>query len=147
MPGRMSHSIATAVLRDPAAALAGAFAAWGGHKGSGLGIVVQLLGIMAGSPPIPPDLAGFGFLIVTMRPDGSAVREVTHFHDGETNAYLGSYSPDGQWVVFRLEIGGLFGLYRMHPDGSQRKAILAPSAFRPSLIDWGPRARSDVHGA
>src|SRR6185437_10618081 len=34
--------------RDPAAALAGAFAAWGGHKGSGLGIVVQLLGIMAG---------------------------------------------------------------------------------------------------
>src|ERR1700733_15043347 len=60
--------------RDPAAALAGAFAAWGGHKGSGLGIAVQLLGIMAGSPPIPPDLAGFGFVIVTMRPDlmGSA---------------------------------------------------------------------------
>jgi delta1-piperideine-2-carboxylate reductase len=55
--------------RDPAAALAGAFAAWGGHKGSGLGIVVQLLGIMAGSPPIPPDLAGFGFLIVAIRPD------------------------------------------------------------------------------
>src|SRR5580692_3536306 len=39
--------------RDPAAALAGAFAAWGGHRGSGLGIVVQLFGIMAGSPPIP----------------------------------------------------------------------------------------------
>jgi LDH2 family malate/lactate/ureidoglycolate dehydrogenase len=55
--------------RDPAAALAGAFAAWGGHKGSGLGIVVQLLGIMAGSPPIPPELAGFGFVIVAMRPD------------------------------------------------------------------------------
>jgi LDH2 family malate/lactate/ureidoglycolate dehydrogenase len=60
--------------RDPGAALAGAFAAWGGHKGSGLGIVVQLLGIMAGSPPIPPELAGFGFVIVAMRPDlmGSA---------------------------------------------------------------------------
>jgi LDH2 family malate/lactate/ureidoglycolate dehydrogenase len=55
--------------RDPAAALAGAFAAWGGHKGSGLGIVVQLLGIMAGSPPIPPDLAKFGFTIIVMRPD------------------------------------------------------------------------------
>ena len=55
--------------RDPAAALAGAFAAWGGHKGSGLGIVVQLLGIMAGSSPIPPDLAGFGFVMVAMRPD------------------------------------------------------------------------------
>jgi delta1-piperideine-2-carboxylate reductase len=55
--------------RDPAAALAGAFAPWGGHKGSGLGIVVQLLGIMAGSPPFPPELAGFGYLIVAMRPD------------------------------------------------------------------------------
>jgi LDH2 family malate/lactate/ureidoglycolate dehydrogenase len=55
--------------RDPAAALAGAFAAWGGHRGSGLGIVVQLLGIMAGSPPMPPELADFGYLIVAMRPD------------------------------------------------------------------------------
>jgi delta1-piperideine-2-carboxylate reductase len=55
--------------RDPAAALAGAFAAWGGHRGSGLAIAVQLLGIMAGSPPIPGELAGFGYLIVAMRPD------------------------------------------------------------------------------
>jgi len=55
--------------RDPVAALAGAFATWGGHKGSGLAIVVQLLGILAGSPPIPPELAGFGYLIVAMRPD------------------------------------------------------------------------------
>lgn len=55
--------------RDPAAALAGAFAAWGGHRGSGLAIAVQLLGILAGSPAIPPELAGFGYLIVAMRPD------------------------------------------------------------------------------
>jgi len=55
--------------RDPTAALAGAFANWGGHKGSGLGIAVQLLGILAGSPPIPPELAGFGYIIVAMRPD------------------------------------------------------------------------------
>src|SRR5580704_16691799 len=55
--------------RDPAAALAGAFATWGGHRGSGLAIVVQLLGILAGSPPIPAELAGFGYLIIAMRPD------------------------------------------------------------------------------
>jgi delta1-piperideine-2-carboxylate reductase len=54
---------------DPAAALAGAFAAWGGHKGSGLAIAVQLLGILAGSPAIPGELAGFGYLIIAMRPD------------------------------------------------------------------------------
>jgi len=55
--------------RDPAAALAGSFAPWGGHKGSGLGIVVQLLGVMAGSPIMPPDLAEFGFLILALKPD------------------------------------------------------------------------------
>ncbi len=54
---------------DPSAAIAGAFAVWGGHKGSGLAIAVQLLGILAGSPPIPPELAAFGYLIIAMRPD------------------------------------------------------------------------------
>jgi LDH2 family malate/lactate/ureidoglycolate dehydrogenase len=54
---------------DPAAALAGAFAAWGGHKGSGLALVVQMLGALAGGAFIPPDLARFGFLILAIRPD------------------------------------------------------------------------------
>ena len=47
---------------------------------------------------------------------------------------------DGLWLVLRLESHGLFGLYRMHPDGSQQQAILPLSPFRPSLIDWGPKA-------
>ena len=54
---------------DPVAALAGAFVAWGGHKGSGLGIVVQLLGVLAGSSAIPGELAGFGIVIIAIRPD------------------------------------------------------------------------------
>ena len=54
---------------DPDAALAGAFASWGGHKGSGLGLVVQMLGVLAGSQGITPDLAGFGMVIVAIRPD------------------------------------------------------------------------------
>jgi delta1-piperideine-2-carboxylate reductase len=53
---------------DPAAALAGAFAAWGGHRGSGLGIVVQLLGMLAGSPMLPGELQDFGFLIIVVQP-------------------------------------------------------------------------------
>ena len=55
--------------QDPDAALAGAFTPWGGHKGSGLGHVVQLLGVLAGSPIQPPELAAFGFLIIAMKPD------------------------------------------------------------------------------
>jgi delta1-piperideine-2-carboxylate reductase len=54
---------------DPGAALEGAFTPWGGHKGSGLGMVVQLLGILAGSPVTVPDLADFGYMMITMKPD------------------------------------------------------------------------------
>lgn len=53
---------------DPGEALAGALMNWGGAKGSGLGLVVQLLGIMAGSTTLPRELEGFGFLIVAMDP-------------------------------------------------------------------------------
>jgi Tol biopolymer transport system component len=80
--------------------------------------------------------------IVTVRPDGSCIRVVTRYDTEQTNAYLGSYSPDGRWLVFRYEVNGLFGLYRVRPDGSQRREILAPTAFRPSLIDWGARPSS-----
>ena len=54
---------------DPVEALGGAFAPWGGAKGSGLAIVVQLLGALAGSPAIPPELAEFGFVMIAIDPD------------------------------------------------------------------------------
>src|SRR5262249_15793371 len=90
LPEGVAFSCDGQPTRDPAAALAGAFAAWGGHKGSGLGIVVQLLGIMAGSPPIPPDLAGFGFVIVAIRPDLLGSEET--FRDN-VSAYAQSVRP------------------------------------------------------
>lgn len=54
---------------DPASALGGAFTAWGGPRGSGLAIVVQLLGMLAGSPMIPGELTSFGMVVMAMRPD------------------------------------------------------------------------------
>jgi len=53
----------------PQAALAGALSAWGGHRGSGLGLVVQMLGMLAGSPMMPAELQDFGFLMIVVRPD------------------------------------------------------------------------------
>jgi LDH2 family malate/lactate/ureidoglycolate dehydrogenase len=69
LPEGVAFDAAGRPTRDPVAALDGAFAAWGGHKGSGLGIVVQLLGVLAGSPAIPPEMAGFGLVVITVRPD------------------------------------------------------------------------------
>jgi delta1-piperideine-2-carboxylate reductase len=53
---------------DPLKALEGALTAWGGHKGSGLAMMVQLLGIAAGSQEPAPLLSGFGLLIVAFDP-------------------------------------------------------------------------------
>jgi delta1-piperideine-2-carboxylate reductase len=53
---------------NPHEALQGAMAVWGGHRGSGLAIVVQLLGVMAGSPALPPDLGNFGYMVIVVNP-------------------------------------------------------------------------------
>ncbi|MCJ1299331.1 hypothetical protein MMC08_002123 [Hypocenomyce scalaris] len=53
---------------DPHAALSGALAVWGGAKGSGLALAVQLLGVVAGSPALPANLEDFGFLIMVVNP-------------------------------------------------------------------------------
>jgi LDH2 family malate/lactate/ureidoglycolate dehydrogenase len=54
--------------RDPAAALRGAIFAWGGHRGSGLSIVVQLLGILCDTPAIPVGMQEMGFLFLAIDP-------------------------------------------------------------------------------
>jgi delta1-piperideine-2-carboxylate reductase len=56
-------------IQDPTAALAGAFTAWGGHKGSGLAIAVQLLGTMCNVAPIPAGMFGYRRLFGMMRAD------------------------------------------------------------------------------
>ena len=54
--------------RDPSAALKGAFTVWGGHKGSGLALVVQLLGMMAGQATAPALLQDCGFFVLVINP-------------------------------------------------------------------------------
>ena len=77
--------------------------------------------------------------IATIRPDGTDLRYLTHYQGGQVNAFVGSYSPDGHWIVFRLASDGSYGLYRMRPDGSALPAILGLSSFKPRFIAWGPR--------
>ena len=46
----------------------GAMAPWGGYKGSGLATMVQLFGVLAGSPAFPPALEQFGFSVIAIDP-------------------------------------------------------------------------------
>jgi Tol biopolymer transport system component len=79
--------------------------------------------------------------IATVRPDGTDFRYLTHY-TGPIHAYVGSYSPDGQWILFRLEKDGLNTLYRIRPDGTDLHPILRASTFRPRNIDWGPATQN-----
>ncbi|RDD96932.1 Ldh family oxidoreductase [Paracoccus pantotrophus] len=54
--------------RDPHAALAGAFRVWGGHKGSGLALVVQLFGLMAGTPVVQETYGSIGLFLQAIDP-------------------------------------------------------------------------------
>ena len=53
---------------DPVAALEGAFLPWGGQRGSGLSLAVQLLGILAGSAPVIHEVGDFGLFFLVVDP-------------------------------------------------------------------------------
>jgi Tol biopolymer transport system component len=78
--------------------------------------------------------------VATIRPDGSHLRMLTHYTGGMRGAFAGSYSPNGRWIVFRVENldRKSFRLYRMHPDGTRRQPI-RKLALSPRQSDWGPR--------
>lgn len=69
LPDGVAYDVDGRPTTDPLEALGGAFVNWGGHRGSGLGIVVQLLGALAGSPVLPGQLKDFGFFVIAIRPD------------------------------------------------------------------------------
>lgn len=55
--------------RDPASALAGAFLPWGGHRGYGLSLVVQVLALLCGSKIVVEDVADCGFFFLLFDPE------------------------------------------------------------------------------
>ena len=55
--------------RDPIAALAGSVLTFGGHKGFGLSLMTQAMGLLAGTPLTNGKMADFGFLFVVFDPE------------------------------------------------------------------------------
>jgi len=54
--------------RDAMASAEGAWTVWGGHKGSGLAMVVQLLGMMCGAAADPVGVSDCGFFLFVVDP-------------------------------------------------------------------------------
>jgi LDH2 family malate/lactate/ureidoglycolate dehydrogenase len=54
---------------DAAAGLAGAILPWGGARGGGLALVVQVLGLLAGGRPIVKELGDYGFFFLVFDPE------------------------------------------------------------------------------
>lgn len=86
LPDGVAYDASGSPTTDPHRALAGALAPWGGHRGSGLAMAVQLLGMHGGSPALPGELSGFAMTIIAMRSDlfaddGHLEREATAFAD------------------------------------------------------------------
>ena len=78
--------------------------------------------------------------VATIRPDGSGLRMLTGYTGGKQGAFAGSYSPNGRWIVFRVENlkRERFRLLKMRPDGTHR-TLIKRLPFGPGFIDWGPR--------
>jgi TolB protein len=73
----------------------------------------------------------------TINADGSGLKWLTSFGPGDLRAFGNSYSPDGQWIVLRVENGDQSALFKMPADGGDLKQITDYSSFRPRGMTWG----------
>jgi Tol biopolymer transport system component len=77
-----------------------------------------------------------------MRPDGSHRRNLTRYTRGTANAFAGSFSPDGKWIVFRKEDANGYHLSRIRPDGTGLRVITNSRSVPQRSSSWGAaRAR------
>jgi Tol biopolymer transport system component len=83
--------------------------------------------------------AGTSANVATIRPDGSGLRMLTRFSGGAVNALTGSYSPDGRWIVYRLEDHGTFAVTKLRADGHGCPQVILSLPVAPRYLDWGSK--------
>jgi TolB protein len=82
--------------------------------------------------------------IYTIRPDGTGLRQLTHFPPSVRVLETGSYSPDGASIVFMTTDGATRGLgllpdvFVMSADGTDIRPVTRSRNWDGSP-DWGPR--------
>ena len=78
---------------DPAAALTGAFLPWGGHRGYGLALVVQVLAIMAGGKMVAEEVTDSGFFFLVIDPNLLGAADDFRAQVGALVAHIESSRP------------------------------------------------------
>ena len=86
-------------------------------------------------------MPGISSNVMTIAPSGRQLRAVTRYSGGETRALVGSYSPDGRWIVYREESPTGARMMKIRPDGSGATVVLQVPDLVPRFIDWGPGHR------
>jgi TolB protein len=85
------------------------------------------------------DPSGTGSNLYTIRPDGSGLRQLTHYSAGE-RVLEGSYSPDGAEIVFATSHDAVGGsnpdVFVMNLDGTRVHPLTRTANFE-SEADWG----------
>jgi Tol biopolymer transport system component len=75
--------------------------------------------------------------IYVIHPDGSGLRQLTHFRKG-TIVTSSSFSPDGKWIVYGSSgVAGQADLFVMRADGTGSRALTHTRTWE-SAPDWGP---------
>jgi Tol biopolymer transport system component len=72
-----------------------------------------------------------------MRPDGTHRRALTQDSRGASNAFAGSFSPNGKWIVLRVEDAKGYHLSRIRPDGTGLHVIFTDRGAPQRSGSWG----------
>jgi Tol biopolymer transport system component len=84
--------------------------------------------------------------LYTVRPDGTRLRQLTHFPSSVRVLQTGSYSPDGASIIFATTAGATKGLgllpdvFVMRADGTDIRPVTRSRNWDGSP-DWGPETR------
>jgi Tol biopolymer transport system component len=77
--------------------------------------------------------------VAVINADGTGLHVLTDYQGGRFSAFAGSFSPNGRWIVYRLQDNeaGTSALWKMWSDGTHRQKIFEQDGLRARGIDWG----------
>jgi LDH2 family malate/lactate/ureidoglycolate dehydrogenase len=110
---------------DPAAVWTGALNCWGGHRGYGISLAVQLLGMMAGGRTVIRDVSDSGFFFIVIDPQllmpvdefkAKAAELVHHIESSRPAPGVSAVKVHGMGSAARREAAYALGQFDLNDD-------------------------------